>query len=153
MLHEENGTFQFGGMPVLELAKKYDTPLYIYDTAFMTEQYHALKEAFQQTDLRIKFACKALNNLSILKFFKTLGAGLDTVSIQEVWMGLQAGFDPKEIIYTPNCVSMEEIDLAVKESVQINIDNISILEQFGQLSPSKLKAERLSSSPVEVPEL
>jgi diaminopimelate decarboxylase len=66
-----------------------------------------------------------------LRFFKNIGAGLDTVSIQEVWVGLKAGFAPKDIIYTPNCVSMEEIDLAVKEGVQINIDNISILEQFG----------------------
>jgi diaminopimelate decarboxylase len=53
------------------------------------------------------------------------------VSIQEVWVGLKAGFKPEEIMYTPNCVSMEEIELAVKEGVQINIDNTSILEQFG----------------------
>jgi diaminopimelate decarboxylase len=67
----------------------------------------------------------------VLKFFRNLGAGLDTVSIQEVWTGIRAGFKPSDIIYTPNCVSLEEINMAVKEGVQINIDNISTLEQFG----------------------
>jgi diaminopimelate decarboxylase len=62
---------------------------------------------------------------------KNAGSGLDAVSIQEVWLGLHAGFKPEEILFTPNCVSIEEIKLAVKEGVQINIDNISILEQFG----------------------
>ena len=96
-----------------------------------TKYCNQLAKAFSGADTKIKFACKALNNINVLKFFKNIGAGLDTVSIQEVWTGIKAGFEPKNIIYTPNCVSMEEIDMAVKAGVQINIDNISILEQFG----------------------
>ena len=68
----------------------------------------------------------------------SLGAGLDTVSIQEVWLGLKAGFKPEDIIYTPNCVSMEEIDMAVEAGVKINIDNLSILEQFGHKYGNKV---------------
>ena len=60
-----------------------------------------------------------------------MGSGLDTVSIQEVELGIKAGFKPSQIIYTPNCVSSEEIQMAVDHGVMINIDNISILEQFG----------------------
>lgn len=131
MLGLQNDQFFFGGIPVDTLVKKYGTPLYVYDTAVMQHQYERLNTAFGDLPLKIKYACKALNNISVLKFFKSIGAGLDTVSIQEVWLGLRAGFKPGEIIYTPNCVSMEEIELAVKEGVQINIDNISILEQFG----------------------
>lgn len=131
MLQLNNGVYEIGGIPVSELCSKYDTPLYVYDTASMEKQFMQLKNAFFGADAKIKFACKALNNISVLKFFKSLGAGLDTVSIQEVWTGVKAGFNPKDIIYTPNCVSLEEIELAVKEGVQINIDNISILEQFG----------------------
>jgi diaminopimelate decarboxylase len=131
MIQLNNGVYEIGGIPVSQLCEKYDTPLYVYDTAIMERQYTQLKNAFSGANTRIKFACKALNNINVLRFFKSLGAGLDTVSIQEVWVGLQAGFDPKDIIYTPNCVSLEEIELAVKEGVQINIDNISILEQFG----------------------
>ncbi len=131
MIQFENGQYHIGGIAVSTLCEKYDTPLYVYDTAVMQRQYNELKNAFSGANTRIKFACKALNNINVLRFFKNTGAGLDTVSIQEVWTGLKAGFAPKDIIYTPNCVSMQEIELAVKEGVQINIDNISILEQFG----------------------
>ncbi len=131
MIELKNGEYEIGGVSALELCAQYDTPLYVYNTAVMEKQYVQLKNAFSNTDVKIKFACKALNNVSVLKFFKSLGAGLDTVSIQEVWTGIRAGFKPKDIIYTPNCVSLEEIEMAVQEGVQINIDNLSILEQFG----------------------
>jgi diaminopimelate decarboxylase len=130
-LHDDR--YRIGDIDVLELCNKYGTPLYVYDTARMEEQYKKLKSSVKYDDLKINFACKALTNLNILKFFKQLGAGLDTVSIQEVWLGLKAGFDPQDIIYTPNCVSMEEYHLAVKAGVRINIDNIAILEEFGHI--------------------
>lgn len=79
---------------------------------------------------------KALSNISVLKLFNTLGSGLDTVSIQEVNLGLKAGFKPENIIFTPNGVSLEEIETAAKLGVQINIDNLSILEQFGTKHPT-----------------
>lgn len=131
MIQLNNGVYEIGGIPVSQLCEQYDMPLYVYDTAIMERQYMQLKNAFSGANTRIKFACKALNNINVLKFFKNIGAGLDTVSIQEVYTGIRAGFDPKNIIYTPNCVSLEEIELAVQQGVQINIDNISILEQFG----------------------
>jgi diaminopimelate decarboxylase len=131
MIQQQNGIYTIGGVAVNDLCARYDTPLYVYNTDSMAAQFNKLKTAFGGSNTRIKFACKALNNINVLRFFKSLGAGLDTVSIQEVWTGIKAGFDPKNIIYTPNCVSMAEIELAVKEGVQINIDNISILEQFG----------------------
>jgi len=116
----------------ISLCEQYDTPLYVYDTSLMKRQYEKLSSAFKGIDLRINYACKALNNLNVLKYMRSLGSCLDTVSIQEVWIGLKAGYKPNEIIYTPNSVSMEEIDMAVKEGVYINIDNFSILEQFGE---------------------
>ncbi len=131
MIELRNGEYHIGGIPVQEICNKYDTPLYVYNTATMERQYNELKNAFSGANTKIKFAAKALNNINVLKFFKNIGAGLDTVSIQEVWTGIRAGFKPSDIIYTPNCVSLEEIDMAVKEGVQINIDNISTLEQFG----------------------
>jgi diaminopimelate decarboxylase len=73
--------------------------------------------------------------LSVLNVFKQLGSGLDTVSIQEVQLGLHAGFSPDKIIYTPNGVSMEEIEEVAQLGVQINIDNLSILEHFGTKHP------------------
>jgi len=122
---------------LLAMAEKYDSPLYVYDVEKIESQYERLKKAFATvSQLRINYAVKALSNINILKVFNKLGSGLDTVSIQEVKLGLEAGFDPKDIIYTPNGVSMEEIEAVAKLGVQINIDNLSILEIFGQDHPN-----------------
>lgn len=131
-----NGRYVCSGNIALEdLAKTFGTPLYVYDAAVIERQYNALKNAFQVKDLKLNFACKALTNMNILKLMKKLGAGLDTVSIQEVRMGLQAGFKAQEILYTPNCVGMEEIEAAVNLGVKVNIDNLSILELFAHEFP------------------
>jgi len=121
---------------LLELANKYGSPLYVYDTDKIASQYNLLTNAFSDVkNLKLNYAVKALSNINILKFFKNLGAGLDTVSIQEVQLGLTTGIDPKNIIFTPNGVSLKEIEDVAKLGVQINIDNLSILEQFGQQHP------------------
>ncbi|MDH5414095.1 MAG: diaminopimelate decarboxylase [Flavobacteriaceae bacterium] len=121
---------------LLSLAQKYDTPLYVYDAEKITSQYKRITQAFSEVkNLKINYAVKALSNINILKVFKNLNAGLDTVSVQEVQLGLKAGFDPNDIIFTPNGVSLEEIEQARDLGVHINIDNISILEQFGQKYP------------------
>lgn len=128
-----NGRYQLsGGVDPLALCEQYGCPLYVYDSQIIENQYKRITSAFSVKKLRINYACKALTNINILKLMNQMGAGLDTVSIQEVHLGLKAGFDPSNIIYTPNCVSLEEIEAAVKLGVQINIDNLSILEQFGQ---------------------
>jgi len=118
------------------LTAKYESPLYVYDAEKIISQYNKLTGAFSTVkNLKINYATKALSNISILKIFNSLNAGLDTVSVQEVQLGLKAGFDPKDIIFTPNGVSLDEIEQAMNLGVQINIDNISILEQFGQKYP------------------
>ncbi len=123
------------GQSLLSLGEKYGFPLYVYDTAIIERQFNRLVNAFAGVDLKLNYACKALANISILRFMRQLGTGLDAVSIQEIRLGLHAGFLPDEILYTPNGVSMEEMDLAVAKGVKINIDNISMLEQFGQRYP------------------
>lgn len=125
-------------IPVLDLCSKYDVPLYVYNTKIMEQKYLKMQNAFSKTRLKINYACKALTNINVLKFFKNLGSGLDTVSIQEVQLGLKAGFKPDDIIYTPNCVSFNEIKQAVELGVKINIDNLSILEQFGHTYGNKV---------------
>lgn len=121
---------------LLSITQKFGSPVYVYDSAKIISQYQRLTNAFSGVkDLRIHYAVKALSNLSILGLFKKLGAGLDTVSLQEVQLGLQAGVEPSKIIYTPNGVSLEEIEQVAELGVQINIDNLSILEQFGSRHP------------------
>ena len=121
---------------LLEIAQTYGSPIYVYDFEKIESQYLRLVNAFKNIDhLRINYAVKALSNVSVLKFLKKIRAGADTVSIEEVKLALLAGFLPNEIIYTPNGVSLQEIEQAAALGVQINIDNLSILEQFGALHP------------------
>lgn len=113
------------------LAEQFGTPLYVYDEATIVAQYQRLKSAFGKQDVKLHYALKALNNVNILRVLRNQGAGLDAVSIEEVYLGLRAGFEAKEIMYTPNGVAFSEIAQAVELGVMINIDNLSVLEQFG----------------------
>ena len=119
------------------ITAQHNGPIYVYEGAKIQQQYTRLKNAFSGVEsLRINYACKALSNISILNLMRSLGSGLDTVSIQEVQLGLKAGFRAEDIIFTPNGVSMEEIEQVATMGVQINIDNLSILEQFGTKHPN-----------------
>ena len=122
---------------LLKVAQEFGSPVYVYDAETISNQYDRLTNAFKSVKkLKINYAVKALSNISILKFFNKLGSGIDTVSIQEVNLGIAAGFLPEQIIFTPNGVSLTEIEEAAKLGVQINIDNLSILEQFGTKHPN-----------------
>ena len=134
----KNNTYTIGNLKLTDLCEKYGSPLYIYDTEKIKSQYKRIKEAFKDTDTRIFYACKALANINIMRLLNTLGAGADTVSIQEVELALKAGFKPENIIYTPNGVSFEELQKAVEKGVRINIDNISVLERFGDTYGKKI---------------
>ena len=116
---------------LIDIANEFGTPVYVYHAERIGQQLQKLQEAFAGCKAKFFYACKALTNINILKLMKQYGANLDCVSINEVRMGLMAGFEPKQILFTPNCVDFNEIDEAKALGVNINIDNISILEQFG----------------------
>ena len=101
---------------LINIAEQFGTPIYVYDSDKIKSQFFRLKNAFKSIhNLRINYAVKASPNISILKFLNNLGAGLDTVSIQEVELGLKAGFNPKKIIFTPNGINIEELEEASKK--------------------------------------
>lgn len=120
------------GISLESIANQFGTPVYVYDGEKITKQVNALQRAFAGAPLKLKYATKALSNVNILKLIRKAGAGIDAVSIEEVKLGLFAGFDGGEIMYTPNCVSFEEIREAVSYGVMINLDNLPVLEAFGQ---------------------
>jgi diaminopimelate decarboxylase len=125
-------SFKIRGVAVDELAQSFGTPLYVYDATKIVEQIRTLQQAFSGVKHKIKFAAKALTNVSVLKLIRQAGAGVDVVSIFEARLALHAGFSPSEIMFTPNGVSFDEIKSGVELGLTINLDNLSVLEQFGK---------------------
>ncbi|MEM9051874.1 MAG: diaminopimelate decarboxylase [Bacteroidota bacterium] len=130
-MQPESTLIDMDGVSLLDIASEFGTPLYVYDGNKIKEKYNELTQAFSDIKLKVKYACKANTNINIMKLLREEGSGLDTVSINEIRLGLIAGFDPSEILFTPNGVSIQEIEDAVGLGVNINIDNISVLEHFG----------------------
>jgi diaminopimelate decarboxylase len=128
----ENDAFCIQSVPLLDIAKTYGSPVYVYDAAKIKEKVMALKSAFSDVNMKIKYACKANTNISILALMRTYGVELDVVSPQEMELGLMAGFNASQITYTSSGVAFEEIEACVSKNVVCNIDNLSSLEIFGK---------------------
>jgi diaminopimelate decarboxylase len=126
------GNFRIQDVDLVTLAKEYGTPLYVYDAEKIVHQLRTLKTAFSGSEVKIKYAAKALTNLSILKLLRAYGSDVDVVSIEEAQLALRAGFKPAQIMFTPSGVDFDEIVEGVKLHLTVNLDNLSILEKFGQ---------------------
>ena len=127
-----NNRYQIQGLDVADICKEFGTPLYVYDATKIVHQLKTLQSTFAESNVRVKYAAKALTTLAILTLLKKNGAGIDVVSANEARLALQAGFEPNDIMFTSNNVSIEEIEQAVELKTFINLDNLSILEKFGQ---------------------
>lgn len=123
---------QVQGIELRELAHRFGTPLYVYDGERIIRQYEQFARAFDPSiRLSIKFACKALPSLAVIELLHRCGAGVDAVSIEEVFLARRAGVPPEAICFTPNCVSFDEIRRGVEAGVTVNIDDLAMLERFG----------------------
>ncbi len=127
-----DGIYRVQGLALTEIAKEFGTPVYVYDGKKIVSQLQNLKSAFSENPLKVKFAMKALSNISILKLLKQHGAGVDAVSINEAQLALGVGFENAEIQFTPNGVDFSEIVAGVDLGLCINLDNLSALEKFGK---------------------
>lgn len=114
------------------IADEFGTPVYIYHAEKIAEQYQKLKDAFADQDVVFFYASKALTNVNVLSYIKSLGANVDCSSVNEVKLALHAGFTPDKILYTSNGIAFEEIKEAKHLGVHINIDSLSNLEKFGK---------------------
>jgi len=122
---------------LIDLTKELGTPLYVYDASKIARQVEVMKSAFAGQAMKIKYAAKALTNISILKLMRSLGVGLDVVSKQELQLALEAGFSASELQYTPNSVDFEEVRWVAEQNVQVTLDNIPMLEKFGKIYGGK----------------
>ncbi len=127
----KNDEYYIQNFKLTDLAAEFGTPLYLYDGNIIEEKVNRLKNAFSEINMKIKYACKANTNISVLKLMKNLGVELDVVSPQELQLGLIADFSPENITFTSSGVGFEEIEESVENGVIVNIDNLPTLEKFG----------------------
>ncbi len=130
MNHDQH--LSIGGVTARSLVERFGSPLYAYDAEIIRRQYQRLVDAFTGINARFLYACKANSSMAVVRYVHGLGAGIDAVSANEVEMALRCGVPAEEILYTPNCVPFSEIEEVVARGVLVNIDNISVLERFGQ---------------------
>lgn len=117
---------------LVKIANEFGTPLYVYHAEKIKEQYEKLTAAFSELDTTFFYASKALTNINILRYIKSIGCNVDCSSINEVRMALHAGFEPQKILYTSNGIDFSEIEAAADAGVHLNIDSLSNLEKFGK---------------------
>jgi diaminopimelate decarboxylase len=117
---------------LVQIANTYGTPVYVYNADKITSQFSQLKKAFESSNTRFFYACKALTNINVLKHILSIGCDIDCSSINEAKLAIHAGFNPKNILYTSNGILFSEIQEAVELGININIDSLSNLEKFGQ---------------------
>jgi diaminopimelate decarboxylase len=117
---------------LIDIAREFGSPLYVYHAETIRDQYNKLKSAFSDAPAVFFYACKALTNINVLKYVRATGCNVDCSSLNEVQIALKAGFDPANILYTSNNIAFEEIAQSASYGVNINIDSISNLRKFGQ---------------------
>ncbi len=127
-----NQTYQIQGIDVLDIADEFGLPLYVYDADKIIEKIGLLRSSFPGVNLKIKYAAKALTNVSILKLMRVQGIDVEVVSVNEARLALMAGFEPVQIMFTPSGNAWAEIQEALEMGLQLNADSLPLLEQIGQ---------------------
>jgi len=122
-------------VPMLELARRFGTPFYVYSARTLRRHYRVFDEAFAGTDHLICYAMKALSNLSILKLFASMGSGFDIVSVGEMMRCLRAGADPRKIVFSGVGKADEEIAAAIEHGIlMINVESRGELHRVSEVA-------------------
>ncbi len=127
------------------LAKKYGTPLYVYDFDYIANRYSTLKDAFAGKKSMINYAVKANSNLSVIKHLAKMGAGADCVSIGEVRRAMDAGVDKYKIIFSGVGKRDDEIREALqKDILLINLESEAEMKRVEMVAKELGKEARIS---------
>src|SRR5574344_2451 len=137
----KNGNIEIGGCDLIELADKYETPLYVIDEATIRAICNDYKKAFSSYEkINFMYASKANLNLAIAKILASEGFEFDTVSAGEIYTVYKAGCNMKKVLFNGNNKSYDELDLALDLGVgRISVDNFFELSLLNEIAKSKNK--------------
>ena len=139
-----NNTLALGGISVEALMQEYGSPLYVYEAETIRRQYRKLQESFSEISLQVHYAMKANPNPALLKILLEEGAGVDAVSPFEAQIALDAGVPASQILFTGNNIPLPEIEYCLERGIAINIESLSLLEEFGRAYPGEEVSLRIN---------
>lgn len=145
-LEDRKGVLYFDGVAAPELAKKFDTPLYVISENRIRENYERLYEALSRNygKIRIYYAAKANSNLSVLKVLENEGAHLDAVSPGEVSLAFNAGFGSERVLFTGTSVRNDELKFLADSNVTVNVDSLSEMDRLLKIMVPNILSVRVN---------
>lgn len=130
------GHLEIGGLDTIDLAKKYGTPLYVYDVSLIRKNARAFVNTFEKLGIQaqVAYASKAFSTIAMVEVAKEEGLSLDIVSEGEFYTALQAGFPTERIHMHGNNKSFAELEMAIEHNIGcIVIDNFYEIEMVSAL--------------------
>lgn len=137
----ENGNIEIGGCDLVELANKYNTPLYVFDEATIRSMTQSYKKAFEEyPNIKMMFAAKAFMTKAICRIMQQEGFGLDLCSGGEIYTAKSSGFDMSKTLFNGNNKSYDELNYALSCGIQtISADNFFELALLNDIAKSQNK--------------
>ena len=129
----EHGRLEVGGCDVVELAREFGTPAYVYAEDDMRARARAYTEAFRaRTDhFEVIYASKAFPSVAVFRLFAAAGLSADVASGGELHLALAGGFDPARLYMHGNNKSQAELDYAIEQGVgHIVVDSSDEIERL-----------------------
>jgi diaminopimelate decarboxylase len=126
-LESSDGSLSINGTDAITLARKYDTPLFVFSEPRIGSNIERLKLAASEIKQSIKicYASKANSNMAVLAAVRDAGIGIEVNSGGELYKALRVGFRPDQIIFNGTSKTTAEIDEAVRAGIySINVDSI-----------------------------
>lgn len=127
---------EIAGWDVMELARRFGTPTFVYDAAKIVERLADLR-AFDN----VRYAQKACSNLAVLDLLRHHGALVDAVSAGEIHRALAAGYpphgEPPPIVYTADIFDRESLDLVIEKNIHVNCGSADMIDQYGSRAPGR----------------
>ena len=143
----KDGVLHAAGVSLPVIADAVGTPTYVYDAATVRAQYGRLSAAFAGVPHRIHYSVKANSNLSLLREFRALGAGVDVVSGGELFRASEAGFGAGDVVFSGVGKTARELEEALDARVLfVNVESEgelfllnSVAQAHGVVAPIALR--------------
>ena len=143
--HHEGDGLYCEDVPLSEIARDAETPVYVYSHAALERAYRELDQAFSGLDHLVCYAVKANGNLAVLRALASFGAGADIVSGGELYKAMRAGFDPKKVVFAGVGKTEKELMAGLGERILLfNVESASELEHLDRLASRHGKRARVA---------